>query len=130
LTHPEKKYLVFDTGPLRHFAVEGWLRTLDFLAGDRIVTIPQSVKRELRAQAHKLPVLHEVLTADWIVRDRSDDLTFVAAFGRYEERLVVGDANRGECGVLALGEVRGCEVVLDDAVPEREADRVDGRKAR
>lgn len=117
MIHPEPDALVFDTGPLRHFAVQGWLRTLDFLAGDRTVIIPESVERELRDQAHRLPVLHEVLMADWIVKDRSDDLSFVAAFGRYEERLVVGDANRGECGVLALGEVRGYEAVLDDAVP-------------
>lgn len=108
--------LVFDTGPLRHFAVQGWLRVLHFLAGDRPVVIPESVERELRRQSHELPVLNEILDADWIRVDRSDDLTFLARFSRYEERLVVGDANLGECGVLALGAVRGFEVVLDDGV--------------
>ena len=48
--------------------------------------------------------------------DRSDDVTFLTAFARYEERLAVGHKNRGECGVLALGEVNGWEVVLDDNV--------------
>lgn len=116
MIHPDPDALVFDTGPLRHFAVQGWLRALDFVAGSRRVVIPESVERELREQAHGLPVLHEVLEADWIVKDRSDDVPFLASFARYEERLVVGDVNRGECGVLALGEVRGYEVVLDDAV--------------
>lgn len=114
---PERDALAFDTGPLRHFALQGWIRTLDFLAGDRRVIIPESVERELRDQAHALPVLHEVLAADWIAVDRSDDIQFVSAFSRYEERLVVRYANRGECGVLALAEVRGYEAVLDDAVP-------------
>ncbi len=117
MSHPEPDALVFDTGPLRHFATQGWLRTLDFLADDRLVIIPESVERELRNQAHAVPALQDVLAADWVVKDRSDDLPFVAAFSRYEERMVVGDANRGECGVLALGEVRGYETVLDDAVP-------------
>ena len=117
MTSPEPDALVFDTGPLRHFAVQGWIRTLDFLAGDRRVLIPESVERELRDRAHTLPVLNDVLAAEWIHIDRSDDLQFLAAFSRYEERLVVGGANRGECGVLALAEVRGYEAVLDDAVP-------------
>lgn len=108
--------LVFDTGPVRHFAVQGWLRLLEFLAGDRLVVIPESVEKELRDQAHTLPVPHDVLAADWIVTDRSDDLPFLAAFARYEGRLVADGANRGECGVLALGEARGFELVIDDRV--------------
>ena len=108
--------LVFDTGPLRHFAVQGWLRVLHFLAGDRAVVIPESVERELRRQAHEAPVLNEVLDAAWITVDRSVDIAFLARFAHYEERLTVGEANRGECGVLALGAVRGFEVVVDDSV--------------
>lgn len=108
--------LVFDTGPLRHFAIQGWLRVLHFLAGDRPIVVPESVERELRRQSHEIPVLNEVLDATWIQIDRSDDIAFAASFARYEERLVVGDANLGECGVLALGAVRGFEVVLDDGV--------------
>lgn len=122
MTGPDPDFLVFDTGPLRHFAVQGWLRVLDFLARGRRVVIPESVEDELREQAHDLPVLHEVLAAEWIVVDRSDDPGYLEAFARYAERLVVGKTNRGECGVLALAEVRGCEVVLDDAVPRRLAE--------
>lgn len=62
--------LVFDTGPLRHFAIQGWLRVLHFLAGDRPILVPESVERELRRQAHEIPVLNEVLDATWIRIDR------------------------------------------------------------
>lgn len=109
--------LVFDTGPLRHFAAENWLGVLKFLAGDRRILIPESVERELKRQVHGLPVLHQVLEADWIHVDRSDDLEFVMAFATYEQRLAVGQENLGECGVLALGRTRGFEIVLDDRVP-------------
>lgn len=112
--------LVFDTGPLRHLAIEGWLGVLKFLAGDRRVVVPESVESELKRQVYEIPVLQQVLDAPWITIDRSDDLEFVTAFARYANRLVAkGDENLGECGVLALGEVRGFEVVLDDAVPRQ-----------
>ncbi|MGN2634708.1 hypothetical protein ACTD5D_00635 [Nocardia takedensis] len=38
--------LVFDTGPLRHFSVQGWLGVLRFLAGERPVYFPDSVEGE------------------------------------------------------------------------------------
>jgi len=51
--NPESDALVFDTGPLRHFAVQaGWAGVLKFLAGDRPVLIPESVEVELKRQAH------------------------------------------------------------------------------
>lgn len=110
--------LVFDTGPLRHFATQGWLGVLKFLAAEREVVIPESVERELRRQSHELPVLRQVLDADWITIDRNSDLEFSAAFARYEQRLVPtnSEENIGECGVLALGRTRGYETVLDDGV--------------
>lgn len=100
---------------------------LHFLAGDRPVVIPESVERELRRQSHEIPVLNEVLDADWIRVDRSDDIAFAARFARYEERLVVGEANLGECGVLALGAVGGFQVVLDDGVARTLAEEDDLR---
>lgn len=109
--------LVFDTGPLRHFAAQSWLGVLKFLAGERNVLIPESVERELKRQVHNMPVLRQVLEADWICVDRSDDLPFVMAFAEYEKRLAVGEPNLGECGVLALGKTRGFETVLDDSTP-------------
>ncbi|MBM7788349.1 nucleotide-binding protein [Tenggerimyces flavus] len=90
---------------------------LKFVAGDRAVVIPASVEYELNRQAHDVPAVLQVLGADWIEVDRSDDLPFLMAFAKYERRLAVGEQNRGECGVLALGRTRGFEAVLDDAVP-------------
>ncbi|MEU4196029.1 nucleotide-binding protein [Kribbella sp. NPDC026611] len=114
--------LVFDTGPMRHFTVEGWLGVLKFLAGGRRVLIPESVEREIKHQAHDLPVLQQVLDIGWIEVDRSNDLPFVMAFAEYERRLAVGQRNLGECGVLALGRTRGFETVLDDSVPRKIAE--------
>lgn len=111
--------LVFDTGPLRHFALRGWLGALKFLTRDGGLIIPESVLDELTAQSHHEPDLRQIIEADWITVDRSDDIAFVAAFAAYEQRLVrQGDSkNRGECGVLALGKTRGLQMVLDDAIP-------------
>ena len=108
--------LVFDTGPLRHFALRGWLGPLKFLTRDRGILIPESVLVELERQALTEPDLRQLLDGGWVVVDRSDDIEFLAAFAGYEERLVKkgDDTNRGECGVLALGKVRGYELVIDD----------------
>lgn len=111
--------LVFDTGPLRHFALRGWLAVLKFVADDRRVVIPESVEYEVQHQRHAEPALQQILDASWIAVDRSDDIRFVAAFAEYERRLVSAGRNRGECGVLALGRTRGCTLVLDDGVPRR-----------
>ncbi|WP_305783901.1 nucleotide-binding protein [Symbioplanes lichenis] len=113
---------VFDTGPLRHFAANGWLGVLRFLAGDRPVYIPDVVERELRNASAHVPAVHSVLEAEWIRVHRSSDLSFLEAFAHYADRLAVGDKNLGECGVLAMGQVYGCEVVLDDAAPRVIAD--------
>ncbi|CAM3686826.1 nucleotide-binding protein [Micrococcus flavus] len=107
---------VFDTGPLRHFTLNGWLGVLKFLTGGCIV-IPESVEREIKDQQHQHAALRQILDADWITVDRSDDLEYLAAFARYEEHLVDGGRNRGECGVLALGRTRGHRIVIDDNVP-------------
>ncbi|GAA1769745.1 hypothetical protein GCM10009834_29810 [Streptomonospora arabica] len=123
--------LVFDTGPLRHFAMQGWLGVLRYLAEDRPVFIPDSVERELNRTIEYASPVRAVLDADWINVHRSNDLSYVEAFARYADRLAVGgwrlavgDKNIGECGVLAMGHVYGCEVVLDDATPRRIAEEV------
>ncbi|MFT4218751.1 MAG: nucleotide-binding protein [Micropruina sp.] len=108
--------LVFDTGPLRHFAVQGWLGVLKFIAAGRTVVVPESVEDELDHQTHEQPAIRQVLSADWITVDRRSDIDFLIAFATYEDRLVADGKNRGECGVLALGKVLGWEVVLDDNV--------------
>jgi hypothetical protein len=46
----------------------------------------------------------------------------VEAFSRYRDRLVADGKNVGECGVLAMGKIYGCELVMDDAVPRQIAE--------
>lgn len=116
MTVPENA-LVFDTGPLRHFAVNGWLGVLRFIAGERPVYIPDSVERELNDAAEHLPAARVILDAEWIQVHRSVSPDFGEAFAHYYDRLVAGDKNRGECGVLAMGQIYKCEVVIDDATP-------------
>lgn len=110
---------VFDTGPLRHFAMQGWLGVLGFLAGERPVYIPDSVEREINDAAEHVSAVRGALETDWIRVYRSSNPDYVAAFAHYNDRLVVNGKNLGECGVLAMGEVYKCEVVIDDAVPRQ-----------
>lgn len=114
MTVPENAW-VFDTGPLRHFADQGWLGVLKFLAGDRPVYIPDSVEVELHEAVEYVPAVRAVLEADWINVYSIVDLDLSRAFSRYVDLLVAGGKNRGECGVLAIGELYKCEVVIDDS---------------
>ncbi len=108
--------LVFDTGPLSHFAEAGWLKILEALAADRMVVIPDVVRDEISRATHIHPFLTQVLDAEWIAVDRSDDVTLLVAHARYTSRLASGSKNLGECGVLALAEARGHVAVVDDRV--------------
>lgn len=121
MTVPDDSW-VFDTGPLRHFAAEGWLAVLRFLAGERHVYVPDSVERELYEAADRVPAVRQALDADWVHVHRSDSFEYVEAFARYRDRLVADGKNVGECGVLAMGKIYGCELVIDDAVPRQIAE--------
>lgn len=110
---------VFDTGPLRHFAIQGWLGVLRFLAGTRPIYIPDSVERELNQAVEHVSAARAILEADWIHVHRSTSHDFSEAFARYVDRLVVAGKNLGECGVLTMGEIYKCEVVIDDAAPRQ-----------
>ena len=65
--------LVFDTGPLSHFAEADWLKILRDIAGNRDAVVPEVVHQEIAEAAHQYPFLRQVLDADWIKVDRSDD---------------------------------------------------------
>lgn len=121
MTVPDDAW-VFDTGPLRHFAMQGWLGVLRFLAGDRPVYIPDSVERELNDAAEHVSATRAVLDADWIHIYRPTSPDFLEAFAHYADRLVAEGKNLGECGVLAMGQIYGCEVVIDDATPRHIAE--------
>ncbi|HET8660640.1 MAG TPA: nucleotide-binding protein [Micromonosporaceae bacterium] len=111
--------LVFDTGPLSHFAEAGWLKILQALAGDRAVLVPDLVRDEIAGATHMYPFLGQVLSSDWIRIDRSDDIELLVAQARYASRLASGRKNLGECSVLALAEVRCHVAVLDDRVARK-----------
>lgn len=108
---------VFDTGPVRTFALSGWLGVLKFLAGDRPVFVPDVVQRELQRQAEDLRAVGQVLDADWIHVFTSTDTAYMARFAGYSQCLVADGQNEGECGVLAMGAIYGCELVIDDSTP-------------
>jgi hypothetical protein len=94
---PENAW-VFDTGPLRNFAMQGWLGVLRFLAEDRPVYVPQSVERELKQAGEIFPAVRAVLEADWIQVHRTFDDDFSKAFAHYADRLIADGKNQGECG--------------------------------
>lgn len=102
---------------MRHFAVQGWLGVLKFLSDGRNVYIPDSVEREIMHAAVDIPVLRAVLEAEWIQVFRSTDLDYASSYSIFYDRLVADGKNVGECGVLAMGAVYGCELVIDDGVP-------------
>ena len=49
MTGADDEVLVFDTGPLSHFAKEGWLGVLRAVTGRRTAVVPDTVADELRA---------------------------------------------------------------------------------
>ena len=108
--------LVFDTGPLSHFARAHRLDVLRAVADDRTVVIPQPVVEELRRGAHLHRAIDAVLEADWIEHRQIQSDAEAEAFRKYAARIVSGDRNVGEAAVLALAETIRATAVVDDAV--------------
>lgn len=84
--------------------------------------IPDSVERELNDAFNLVPAVRQALEAEWISVYRSTSFEYAEAFSQYRDRLVVDGKNIGECGVLAMGKIYGCELVLDDATPRQIAE--------
>jgi predicted nucleic acid-binding protein len=114
--------LVFDTGPLSHFARESWLGVLKVVVGARSAVIPDVVVEELRRGARRDSRIQTVLDAPWIERRelRSDDE--IAAFAEFSALLVKDAHNRGEAGVLALASTIGGVAVIDDGAARKAAE--------
>jgi predicted nucleic acid-binding protein len=107
--------LVFDDGPLSHFAEAGWLGLLKTWAGARTAWLPETVRRELGWGVDAYPHLRAVLEAPWLVQRVLDSATETALFGVYSSRLLgPNNENLGECGVLALAEAHNAVAVIDD----------------
>jgi predicted nucleic acid-binding protein len=117
---PAEQTLVFDTGPLSHFAEQGWLGVLKFVLGSRAAVIPDVVVAELRAGLPGRPHLQQVLDATWIQHHELTSDDELDAFGQFAGVLVAGSRNRGEAGVLAYAKTHGALAVLDDG-PARKA---------
>ena len=111
--------LVFDTGPLSHFARIESLGVLRIIVGERRCMIPEAVVVELRRGAQRDNRIQAVLEADWI--EKRDLLTDdeLAAYATFASRLVSGDRNVGDAAVLALAKTLPGQAVLDDRVAHR-----------
>jgi predicted nucleic acid-binding protein len=123
----DPKLLIFDTGPLSHFARENWLGVLKAVVGERIAVIPDVVVHELREGASRDNRINAVLEAGWIEhRDLNGDDEIVE-FAKFAELLVRGSRNRGEAGVLALAATTGGVAIIDDSAGRRAAERCEIR---
>ncbi|MFD0557457.1 hypothetical protein ACFQ3B_10455 [Stackebrandtia endophytica] len=113
--------LVFDTGPLSHFAEAGWLSVLRSVAGDTPVVIPEVVAGELRRGAGSHQHLQLVLNAPWIQHRVLDSPEEISAYGHFASLLVSGNRNAGEAAVLAYASIHRGTAVIDDRVDRRAA---------
>jgi predicted nucleic acid-binding protein len=126
---PVAEVLVFDTGPLSHFARQNWLGLLKAVVGERTAVIPDVVVDELRAGATRDSRIEAVLTAGWIEHRELQSTAEIMAFAKYADLLVVKERNRGEAAVLALAATTGGVAVVDDGAA-RHAAKLHGIRLR
>jgi len=115
-------FLVFDTGPVSHFARLNWLGVLKAVVGERTAVIPDLVVDELRAGAACDSRVQAVLDAAWIEHRELRAEDELIAFATFSELLVRGDRNRGEAAVLALASTLPGVAVVDDRAGRRAAE--------
>lgn len=116
----EQEVFVFDTGPLSHFAKEGWLGCLRAVVGTRRAIIPDTVVRELQEGVHRYPHLQAVLDASWI--EQRELVTELEEFAVFSALLVGSDGrNTGEAGVLAYAKAHSAMAVIDDGAARKAA---------
>ena len=117
----QSEILVFDTGPLSHFALADWLGVLKAVVGNRTALIPDLVAAELRAGSTTDGRIAAVADAKWIeVRalHTDDDLLH---FAHFSSLLVKGSRNLGEAAVLALAKSMSATAVIDDRAARKAA---------
>lgn len=114
--------LVFDTGPLSHFAKENWLGVLKAVVGARRAVIPDVVVGELEEGSVRDSRLNAVLGATWLERIPLESDEEIRAFAHFASLLVRGKHNRGEAAVLALASTIGGVAVIDDAAARKAAE--------
>lgn len=111
--------LVFDTGPLSHFARIDSLDVLRTIVGERRSVVPPAVVMELQRGARRDIRIRAVLDADWIERRDTRSDAELEAYARFASRLVAGDRNVGDAAVLALAMTLPGQAVIDDSVAHR-----------
>lgn len=112
--------LVFDTGPLSHFAKEGWFGCLRAVVGARSAIVPDTVVAELQDGVHQHPHLKTVLNAQWI--ERRELVAELDEFATFSALLVGSDGrNVGEAGVLAYAKAHDAVAVIDDGAARKAA---------
>lgn len=115
--------LVFDTGPLSHFAKQNWLGVLKAIVGERVALIPDTVLVELELGANRDSRLQAVLDAHWIERRELTSDAELRAYATFAGLLVARSRNRGEAGVLALAStIPNAVAIVDDAAARKAAD--------
>jgi predicted nucleic acid-binding protein len=125
----EPEILVFDTGPLSHFAKEGWLGMLRLVVGDRTAVIPDVVAAELREGSAVRAHLQTVLDATWIEQRDLASEAEIREFATFASLLVAKGRNRGEAGVLAFAKAHRATAIIDDG-PGRKAAQTHGVSCR
>lgn len=123
MTADPDELLIFDTGPLCHFARQNWLGPLKAIVGNRTAVIPDLVVEELRIGAARDSRIQAALDANWIERRELRTDAEIAAFADFSERLVKGDRNRGEAAVLALARTTRGVAVIDDGAGRKAAEQ-------
>ena len=113
--------LVFDTGPLSHFATAGWLGVLKAIVGGRVAIIPETVVSELKRGSQTDRRLQQVLDSDWILHHPLTDTAELQAYSRYRSILASGNRNLGEAAVLAVAQTLPATAVIDDAAGRKAA---------
>lgn len=122
LSAPATTVLVFDTGPLSHFALADWLGALKAVVGQRTAVVPDVVADELRSGGVRDDRIPRVLQAPWLgVRELRSDPE-LRHYAYFSSLLVTKGRNRGEAGVLALARAMSATAVLDDAAARKAAD--------
>ena len=109
-----EEILVFDTGPLSHFALADWLGVLKAVVGGRQAVVPDVVADELRAGGATDSRISRTVELPWIeIRALHTDEEIIC-FAHFASRLVKGNRNVGEAGVLALARTMSATAVVDD----------------
>lgn len=117
--HSPTRAIVFDTGPLAHFAQAGLLDVLEMLVGEQHALMPMQVVEELRAGMSREPALGSALDAEWIEHYELATYREIRELARFSERLGSGKRNLGEAAVLALASSISAQAMVDDRIAYR-----------